>query len=147
MNLSIVGAGLQVYREVFDKEDSEGACVIETGELRTAGLNGWNYGRRVNVLGEFFEDVDVTLEFAFNGKLFNVKDRYTWQLRNSDFTAGEAVELEVTLPVQLYSTIRFRLSWTPISASPFKYSFHANGLTVYFDAAQEGPRLPARVKG
>lgn len=137
-----------VYIEKFDKEDGTGATnVIETGSLRTAGLNGWNYGRRVNVLGEFLLDCDVTIEFAFDGKHFLPQDTFTWELREPDYIPGEAVELELSLPVQLYGSIRFRLSWTAKAAIEQGYSFYANGITVFFDPAMEGPRVPARAKG
>jgi hypothetical protein len=130
-----------------DREARPGAqSMLETGSIRPAGLNGWHFGRRVNVLGEWLGPCAIRLEFAFSDQGYLPQDTFTWVLDEDEYAEGDPVELELTLPVMKFSAVQFRLSWTPLSAT-VEHSFAANGLTVWFERADMGQRVPARQKG
>jgi hypothetical protein len=136
-----------LHQQNFAKEaiGTLGETVIETGSLRLSGINGWAYGRRVNVLGEFRSDTTVTLEMNFDDQGWVPTDKFSWALTTADYAAGDAVFLELTLPVMLFNSVTFRLSWSnPLDADE---TFWAHGLTVFYDPAEEGPRVFANQKG
>jgi hypothetical protein len=88
----------------------------------------------------------VTLAFAFNDQDYLAGDTFTWTLPDTEYSEGDPVELELTLPVMKFSALQLKLSWTPLSAT-VEHSFAANGLTVWFELADMGQRVPARQKG
>lgn len=122
---------------------------LETGSLRVFGLNGWGFGRDVFVLGEFGgRACTVTLAFAFNDQEFLDKDFISWNINTDTYFVGEPIELGVTLPVQQFSAVQFKLTITALNDDEDSlYTFKSNGLSLYYTPAPEGPRLPARQRG
>lgn len=138
----------QSTRENTVRNDPEATrkMVWETGELRPAGMIAGAYGRRLHILGTFGTSVDVTIEMAFDdAKDFHPTFIKTWELRAANYSEGDPVQLELTLPVQKFSSCRFRL--TADRQTTGINSFQAHGLTVFFDTEGEGPRVGARSKG
>lgn len=118
--------------------------VMETGDIRVSGIQGWAFGRRVHVLGEWSGVAcGLKIEIAVDGNDYVPDDQYTWNITESDFTPGP-VELELTLPVQKFSAIRFRLTIVPTSVDG---SMTLTGLTLFYNSASDGPRLGERGKG
>lgn len=145
-----------VRRELNVGEDPENpGSLIATQSLRVGGLNGWAYGKRMNILGEYLGPCRVTLEFDFNDKPHLPLDTYTWTLDSTDYAPGDPVQLELDLPVYNYNSVNFRLytfppvqsQADPIMAAGTLRTFAANGITVYFDPAENGPRLASFQKG
>lgn len=133
-------------REALDKGEAEVEQVWETGEMRVAGLNAGAYGRRFHLLGTYKGECDVTVTMAHNDKpLFESKFSKTWNLRDTDYSADDAVRLELTLPVMKFSSIRFLV--TAKKAADGGEGFQAHGITLFFDTEGEGPRVGARSKG
>lgn len=122
---------------------------VETGSLRVAGLQSWGFGRDVYVLGKFGgRDCTVTIEFAFSDQDFLPIDTFTWTLTQSDYRIGEAIELAITLPVQQFSAVQFRVTVKALNGNTDdQYTFKPNALSVYYTPAPEGPRLAARNRG
>ena len=128
---------------------SDDEAYLETGSLRVAGLQSWGFGRRAHIFGTFGgRACNVTLEFAFNDEDFLPIDTFTWNLTTADRAVNSPVELELTLPVQQFSAVRFRVKVEALSdATDSQFTFKANGLSVYYTPAPEGPRLASRDKG
>lgn len=146
-DVSVALISADLLGKEIDREARPGpVSVLETGHVRPAGLNAQHYGRRVNVLGEWLGPCVVTLAFAFNDQDYLPTDFVTWTLDEDEYSEGEPVELEVTLPVMKFSAVQFKLSWEPLSAT-VEHSFAANGLTVWFERADMGQRVAARSKG
>jgi hypothetical protein len=117
---------------------------IETGDIRVSGIQGWAFGRRVHVLGDWSGvSCGIKIEMAFDGNDYIPDDQYTWSITDADFTPGP-VELELTLPVQKFSAVRFRLTIVPTSTDG---SVTLTGLTLFYNSASDGPRLGERGKG
>lgn len=122
---------------------------VETGDIRAGVIQGWLKGRRVHVLGQYGgRDCNVTLEWAYDSAAYRAQDTFTWNMEERGFSEGSPVELELHLPRQKFSSIRFRLRVQSLSdATDDKYTFKPNGLTLYYSREASGPRLGARSRG
>lgn len=122
---------------------------VETGDIRAGVIQGWLKGRRVHVLGQYGgRDCNVTLEWAYDSAAYRPQDTFTWNMEERGFSEGSPVELELHLPRQKFSSIRFRLRVQSLSDSTDdKYTFKPNGLTLYYSREASGPRLGARSRG
>lgn len=122
---------------------------IETGDIRAGVLQGWLRGRRVHALGQYGgRDCNVILEWAYDSEPYRAQDTFTWNMVERGFSEGSPVELELHLPRQKFSSIRFRLRVQSLSdATDNKYTFKPNGLTLYYSREASGPRLGARSRG
>jgi hypothetical protein len=151
------GSTLQSVRKELNvgEDPSSSGGLIATQSLRASGLNGWVYGKKMNILGEFLGPCLVTIEFDFNDKKHLEQDTYTWDLTGEHYDPGDPVHLELQLPVYNWLSVNFRLYVRPpvqlqqdslLDAATLN-TFAANGITVYFDPAEDGPRLPSYQKG
>lgn len=139
-----------IETETETEAEDEGASnisVIETGSIRVAGVQGWAFGRRINLLGEFGgKACMVTIRMAFNDEPYNDDDVLAWSLTSEEYGVNAPVELEVTLPVQKFSSIRFKVEINPTGTTG-SYSFKPNGVSLYHTTSYEGPRLGSRNAG
>ena len=88
------------------------------------------------------------LDFAFDGQRYLSQDTFSWALTESEYGADVPVELELTLPIQLFSSIRFKITVLSSDDSESSaYSYKPNGVTLYYTPRAEGPRLEARKTG
>lgn len=145
--VGLVLAGQSAMRREKDTEYgnfADSPNVIETGDLALAGLNGEVDARRVILIGRFRDDCVVTISFAFDGKEYLSGDYHQTTLTTADYSVDEPVQIEVSLPVQKFSSVRFKVSWTGNSSGE---SFLANGLSMVHEVEGEGTRLPERQKG
>lgn len=121
---------------------------LETGDLRFGAVQGWFSGRRLNILGQFGgRDCNVKVDMAFDGEDYLPQDTYTWNITSSEYGTDVPVELEIELPVQLFSSARFKLTVESTDDSGTNESFKLNGMAVYYTPRPEGPRLAARNTG
>jgi hypothetical protein len=135
----------RIGREALSSDDAW----IETGDIRVAGLQGWAFGRRVHLLGNFGgRDCDVVIEYAYDGQAYLSGDTYTWRLTEEERGSDLPIELELSPRRIKFSSIRFRVRVQPLSDdTDSQYSFKPNGLSLYYTPAAEGPRLAARDRG
>jgi hypothetical protein len=119
---------------------------VETGSLRVTGLQSWAFGRRFHLLGEFGgRPCTVRVRMSFNDEEFLPDDVASWDMTTESYTANAPVELELTLPVQRFSTIRFKIEIQSLSDEEgLGYTYKPNGMTLYYSPASEGPRLQSR---
>lgn len=119
---------------------------IETGSLRVTGLQSWAFGRRFHLLGEFGgRPCTVRVRMGFNDEEFLPDDVAEWSITTDEYTADAPLELELTLPIQRFSTIRFKIEVQSASDEPdLGYTYKPNGMTLYYSPASEGPRLQSR---
>ena len=90
----------------------------------------------------------VKLECAFDDLDWVPTDFVEWDLDGTEFPENGPAKFELTLPVQQFDSVRFRVSVTPTEQpAPGLFTYKPNGITVYFTPAPEGPRLAARSKG
>jgi hypothetical protein len=122
---------------------------LETGEIRPTGIGTWMYGRRASLKGQWGGlPCTVTLEFAFDDQDFLPQDSISWEVSEEQgYTEGQSIDFEVSLPVQLFTSVRLRMRLTGQDQWEDRYTFHANGLTVWFQGTGAGPRVSSRDKG
>lgn len=150
--MMLIGGG-----EVFVEDLAPGSvealvehdAYLETGDMRFSAIQGWASGRRVHLLGQFGgRACTVKLDFAFDGQRYLPQDTFSWAVTEDEYGADVPVELQLTLPVQLFSSVRFKI--TVLSGDDTEssaYSYKPNGLTLYYTPHAEGPRLESRKTG
>jgi hypothetical protein len=145
-SLTLGSTEAEAQTEALDEGVSD-ISRIETGSIRLSGVQGWAFGRRIHLLGEFGgRACDVTIRVAFNDAAYNPDHFFTWSLTSSEYGTDVPIELELTLPIQKFSTIRFKIEVNPTGETG-SYSFKPNGITLYHSSANEGPRLGSRNAG
>lgn len=119
--------------------DPEVVQYVETGWMRLGGINGSAYARKINLLGTFKGDCEVTIRFGYDDKKdWHAKSK-TWTLSSTDYSDGDDVCLELMVPVQKVKSIRFLVEVVG--------ELQGNAITVFYDSEGEGPRVSARSKG
>jgi len=136
----------RIETELDHEAGQDVVSFVETGDIRLSGIQGWMYGRRINLLGTWGgRACDVTIHVAFDGAGYLDEDQFTWRLDSSEFSPG-ATELELTLPVQLFSAIRAKVKVVPVEDGTLG-TMKLSGISLFYDSAPEGPRLGERNAG
>lgn len=141
----------QVRREGDDEFPSGEPAYIETGWLRPAGINADHIGRRLHLLGQFLgptgaAEVDIAL--AFDDKPYGPKQPKTIRIEagtgHDQYRPGDPIELQVTLPVMHFSSVRAKVTWRKVDGAA--ESVALSGLTVFLEPNPEGQRVGRKSK-
>lgn len=141
----------QVRREGAGEFLSDEPAYIETGWLRPAGINSDHRGRRLCLLGQFLGPtgrVDLDIALAFDDLPYNPRHVGSYVIEAGDglsqYLPGGPVELQLTLPVMHFSSVRAKVAWRPAAGAA--ESVALSGLTVFIEPNPEGQRVGRKSK-
>ena len=82
--------------------------LVETNRIRTSGfVTGWARNSYVRIVGEYQGPCTLTVDVAYNDGAYTTTK--SWNL-DSPLAAGDTVERELVLPIQLSKSVQFRVS-------------------------------------
>jgi len=141
----------EVMREGDGEFFSTEPAYIETGWLRPAGINADHVGRRLCLLGQFLgptgaAEVDIAL--AFDDRPYGARQPATIRVEagtgREQYRPGDPIELQVTLPVLHFSSVRAKVTWRRVDGAA--ESVALSGLTVFLEPNPEGQRVGRKSK-